>query len=110
MTSWAPVLSLVSDLATLGRIGRALTDPTRQRILLALDEGPGDPAGVCSWPAPRCAAGAVRAGARAEQQQPGRTPGLVLAGGEVAGARPVGSGDDRPDRDEEHQRARIPAC
>ena len=47
--------------------------------------------------------------ARADQQQAGRAPGLVLARDEIAGARPVGSGDDRPDRDEEHQRAGVPA-
>ena len=38
------VLSLPADQQALGRIGRALADPTRQRILLALLDGPGYPA------------------------------------------------------------------
>ena len=32
------------DLATLGRVGTALADPTRRRVLVHLTEGPGYPA------------------------------------------------------------------
>ena|SRR6266536_3524518 len=38
------VSALGVDLATLGRIGRALADPTRRRILVDLLDGPGYPA------------------------------------------------------------------
>jgi DNA-binding transcriptional ArsR family regulator len=37
-------VSTAVDLGTLSRIGRALADPTRQRILIALLDGPGYPA------------------------------------------------------------------
>lgn len=36
--------STVLDLDTLSRVGRALADPTRQRILMELLDGPGYPA------------------------------------------------------------------
>jgi DNA-binding transcriptional ArsR family regulator len=32
------------DLATLGRVGTALADPTRRRVLVELIDGPGYPA------------------------------------------------------------------
>jgi ArsR family transcriptional regulator, cadmium/lead-responsive transcriptional repressor len=38
------VSSLAFDLATLGRVGTALADPTRRRILVDLIDGPGYPA------------------------------------------------------------------
>ena len=37
------VSSLVVDLATLSRVGTALADPTRRRILVELLDGPGYP-------------------------------------------------------------------
>lgn len=37
-------VSVAVDLATLGRVGIALADPTRRRILVQLIEGPGYPA------------------------------------------------------------------
>jgi ArsR family transcriptional regulator, cadmium/lead-responsive transcriptional repressor len=38
------VSTLAIDLATLGRVGTALADPTRRRILVDLLDGPGYPA------------------------------------------------------------------
>ncbi len=38
------VSTLTLDLATLGRVGTALADPTRRRILVDLLDGPGYPA------------------------------------------------------------------
>jgi len=38
------VSTLALDLATLGRVGTALADPTRRRILVDLLDGPGYPA------------------------------------------------------------------
>lgn len=44
MYSTSVAVDCVVDLATLGRVGTALADPTRRRVLVQLVDGPGYPA------------------------------------------------------------------